>query len=93
MLHESVGHKARHAGEPRPFIEHFSGASFSARWRRWMNKVRRIDREGDRYDEVVTDPETGEIIHEMHEPLSEHRGHGSPRGKQAPDERGGADVG
>lgn len=28
-------------------------------------------RENNRYDEVVTDPETGDVIHETHEPLSE----------------------
>lgn len=78
-LHSSLGLKARHAGERRPFLEHFSGGDFSTRWRRWMDKLRRIDREGDRYDEVVTDPETGEVIHETHEPLSEHPGHGSAR--------------
>ena len=38
-----------------------------------------IDREADTYDETVTDPESGEIVHECHEPLSEHRGHGSAK--------------
>lgn len=55
-LRSSLGLKARHAGERRPFLEHFSGADFSTRFRRWMDKLRRIDRENDRYDEVVTDP-------------------------------------
>jgi len=36
-----------------------------------MDELRRIDRENDRYDEVVRDPRTGDIIHETHEPLSE----------------------
>jgi hypothetical protein len=44
-----------------------------------MDKYRRIDRDNDRYDEVVIDPETGEIVHESHEPLSEHWGHGSAK--------------
>lgn len=48
-----------------------------------MDKLRRIDRENDRYDEVVADPETGDIIHETHEPLSQHRGHGSARPQPA----------
>ncbi len=53
-LHSSLGLKARHAGERRPFLERFTGASFSTRWRRWMDKLQRIDREGDPYDEVRT---------------------------------------
>ncbi len=44
-----------------------------------MDKYRRIDRDNDRYDEVVIDPETGEIVYECHEPLSEHWGHGSAK--------------
>jgi hypothetical protein len=32
---------------------------------------------GDRYHEKVTMKDTGEVIHECNEPLSEHRGHGS----------------
>ena len=78
-LRSALGLKARHEGDSRPFVEHFSGADFSTRWRRWMDKVRRIDRANDRYDEVVTDPQTGEVMHETHEPLSQHRGHGSVR--------------
>ena len=31
-----------------------------------------LDRERDTYREVVTDPETGELIHHCEEPLSEH---------------------
>lgn len=78
-LRSALGFKARHEGKRRPFIEHFSGADFSTRCRRWMDKLRSIDREGDRYDEVVTDAETGEVMHETHEPLSQYRGHGSAR--------------
>ena len=38
-----------------------------------------IDRENDLYKEVVTDPDTGKIIHQCEEPLSEHVGHGSAK--------------
>jgi hypothetical protein len=82
-VRSSVGLKARHAGQRRAFLEHFSGADFSSRLRRWMDKVRRIDRENDRYEEVVADPQTSDIIHETHEPLSRHRGHGSARPQPA----------
>ena len=36
-----------------------------------------IDREADRYIERVTAIDTGELVHECDEPLSQHRGHGS----------------
>lgn len=39
------------------------------------------DRDNDVYEETVTDLETGAIIHECKEPLSEHRGHGSDKNK------------
>jgi hypothetical protein len=77
VLRSSLGLKARRGGRGRPFVEIFSGADL---WRvagRWMHKVRRIDREADAYEETVTDPGTGVVVHETVEPLSEHRGHGS----------------
>jgi hypothetical protein len=46
-----------------------------------MEKRRLIDRDGDRYEEAVVDPATGETIHERTEPLSEHWGHGSAKGQ------------
>ena len=46
-----------------------------------MEKRRLIDRDGDRYEESVVDPATGETIHECTEPLSEHWNHGSAKGQ------------
>ena len=40
-----------------------------------------IDKDNNHYKEIVVDPETGEIIHQCEEPLSEHRGHGSDKKK------------
>lgn len=40
-----------------------------------------VDREADRYTERLVDGETGEVIHDVDEPLSEHRGHGSAKGQ------------
>lgn len=42
------------------------------------------DREGDWYEETVTNPDGSEHHHQGH-PLSEHRGYGSARSKMAPD--------
>ena len=36
-----------------------------------------IDRDKDQYKETVIDPQTGQVIHQNKEPLSEHFGHGS----------------
>lgn len=46
---------------------------------KWACVYRNIDREHNTYDEKVVDEETGQVLHECHEPLSDHRGHGSAR--------------
>jgi hypothetical protein len=38
-----------------------------------VEKSRVVDRENDEYHEIVKDYHTKEIVHECHEPLSEHR--------------------
>jgi hypothetical protein len=45
-----------------------------------VRKFRRIDRDASpaSYDEVVQDAE-GNVIHECHEPLAHHRGHGTAK--------------
>ena len=40
-------------------------------------KERLIDRKSNRYKELVMDPDTGVVIHDTDEPLSQHTGHGS----------------
>ncbi len=59
----------------------FSGDDLCVKTNRWMTKSRVIDMKNDRYSEIVTDPETGEIIHQTAHKLSEHRGHGSAKKK------------
>jgi hypothetical protein len=44
--------------------------------------TRTFNREDDRYVETVTMRETGEVIHHCDEPLSEHQGHGTARGRR-----------
>jgi hypothetical protein len=86
-LRSSLTAKGRRSDARRPFLEQLSGADFSHRLGRWMDKFRRIDRDHDKYDEVVTDPETGDVVHETHERLSEHRRYGSARPRR--DSNGG----
>lgn len=63
----------------KPRVEVQSGSEQARSSERWMDKYRRIDRERDLYDEVVVDQETGEVVHECHEPLSVHRHRGSAK--------------
>jgi len=56
-----------------------------SRWRpshhlpKGVLEKRVIDKEHDKYDQIVEDASTGQIIHEEHEPLSKHRT--EPRGR------------
>jgi hypothetical protein len=57
----------------------------------FVHKERTIDRDANRYHELVRE-ESGEITHQVDEPLSDHSGHGSAKLKPAksdPDKRSG----
>jgi len=49
---------------------------------KWMEKERIIDRDNDHYHEKVVDPETGEVLRDVTEPLSQHLGRGSAKSKK-----------
>ncbi len=67
---------------PKSVIEEVTGDDFHRETAKWMNLSRVYDREHDLYKEIVTDPITGEVVHECIEPLSEHTGHGSAKHKK-----------
>lgn len=46
-----------------------------------MRLTRLFDKESDIYEEVVIDPDTGDVIHQNKEPLTKHQGHGSAKQK------------
>lgn len=48
----------------------------------WMKVTRIVDKQNDNYHERIVNPLTGSVVHECHEPLSQHRGHGADRPKQ-----------
>lgn len=80
--HSSLSAKARHGGatgKRKWFVEVFSGANWSRSLQRFVRKERTIDRDNDRYVEKVTDPENGDVLRDVDEPLSQHQGHGSAR--------------
>jgi predicted RNA-binding Zn-ribbon protein involved in translation (DUF1610 family) len=67
-------------GRKRPYVEAVFGKrelTFSTG--RVSTRTKVENRRDDLYSEVVADAETGEIIHECREPLSQHRGHGDAR--------------
>ena len=78
-IKEKLGMKGRRAGGGKPFIEQVQGDDLHRDTETWRQLSRVIDRENDAYHEVVKDPATGEILHECHEPLSQHRGHGAAK--------------
>jgi hypothetical protein len=71
--------KAKSPGEKKPFMEQKIGDSYSWARDRWMDFVMVIDRRNDRYRKRVVDPETGEVLRDVDEPLTEHTGRGSAR--------------
>ena len=83
-VHEKLGLKARHGKSGKPFLESVSGDDLHRKSGKWMSLERVIDRENDKYKEIVTDPKTGEIIHHCEEPLSQHQGHGSAKKRSSP---------
>ena len=82
VMKSKLGMKARHLGGKKPFIEEVAGDDFHRETAKWMNLSRVYDREHDLYEEIITDPITGEVVHECIEPLSEHTGHGSAKHKK-----------
>ena len=80
--HASIALKARSPGEKRPFMEQKQGDSFSLKRGRWMQLLQIVDRRNNRYRKRVTDPETGEVLRDLDEPLTGHVGYGDARRKR-----------
>ena len=75
---ESLGVKHKNAAG-KTLAESVAGDDLHRKSGKWMKKERVIDHANDHYKEVVTDPETGEVVHQCEEPLSSHVGHGSDK--------------
>jgi len=78
-VRDGLGIKAKRPGEKRPHIETKSIPDHSISLDKLVHKEQIFDRENDRYFERITDYESGEVIHECEEPLSQHLGHGSDK--------------
>ena len=63
----------------KPLLEGKSGATFSVSLKRWVWRSIDIDREHDKYVEIVIDPQTGTVLRHCSESLKEHRSRGSAK--------------
>jgi hypothetical protein len=79
--HIRLSAKAKAKGAKKAKWELKKGPTPSVRLQKLVDHTRLIDRENDQYSELVLDRESGEIIHSRHEPLSNHKGHGSAKRK------------
>lgn len=77
---DQIRGKARHgeAGKVKPYREWVSGDELhrDSGERRRVERV--IDHENDRYTEHITDA-AGNVVRDVDQPLSEHRGHGGAK--------------
>jgi len=73
-----IGAKAKHPKQ-RPFLEQKIGDDLHKKSNTWMSLERVIDRAKNWYKEIIVNPKTGEIIHKIEEPLSDHTDHGSAK--------------
>lgn len=72
-------------GRKRPYVEAvFGKRQLTVSTGHVAARTKVENRRDDLYSEVVKNVETGEILHECHEPLSEHKGHGTARHNQFP---------
>lgn len=79
QAHEKINMKVKVADKKKPVKEYIGGEEFSKELGKFVLKTRVIDREKDDYYEEVKDSDTGAVIHNCHEPLTEHFGHGSDK--------------
>lgn len=83
-LHENIKGKLKDPAfnsKRNPRYDFFEGDEVRKKDGKWMKKTRILDKYNNKYIEKVIDPDTGEVIHENEEPLSEHFGHGSAKFK------------
>ncbi|MGP6240146.1 hypothetical protein ACNF40_07025 [Cuniculiplasma sp. SKW4] len=77
-LHKCLTIKKKKGGHGDPTIKMKTGDSFYRDNQEWMTRDLTSNKEADTYDEVIKNSK-GEIIHECHEPLHNHPGHGSAK--------------
>jgi hypothetical protein len=81
-FHDGYRIKAYLAGSSKFSIDERSGPSYYRVGDEWHHVMRVIDRENDRYTEVVRVLRTGEVIRQIDEPLSQHTGRGGSKNQR-----------
>lgn len=84
-MHDKLQGKVKdqnYSSKQNPRYEFIEGDDQRKSDGKWMKKTRVIDKYNDKYIERVTDLETGEVVHEKKEPLSNHFGHGTAKFKK-----------
>ncbi len=67
------------SGKAKVLAEGFNGYKYSHGQQKNVSKQMLIDRKDDIYREIISDPETKEVIHKCEESLRQHQGHGSAK--------------
>ncbi len=80
-LGEKIFLKHKRPGHKKPIFEYVSGNDLHRNSGQWNHLTREIDRENDRYKELIINPKTGEVIRNVDEPLTEHTDRGSAKPK------------
>lgn len=80
-LRESLALKVRRAGQRRPYVESKHGDDYYRATDEWRTVDRVINREADHYYEHIVS-ERGDVVRHVEEPLGQHRGHGSAKGRR-----------
>ena len=78
-MRDKVAYKLKGVGKKKPSLEGIVGDDLHHDSGKWMYKERVVDREKNKYKEIITDPETGKIVRKCEEPLDKHIGHGSAK--------------
>jgi len=84
-IHDSLRGKVKNVTLPsskNPRVKFFSGDDLRKSDGKWMQKEMVVDRDNNLYKELVTDPQTGEVIRDCEEALSDHVGHGDAKFKK-----------
>ena len=87
-----IAHDGHRAKVKRPSLpsakklrfDTYSGVEHSHKYGKLVRVHRTIDKDNDRYMEKVIDMQTGAILHECDEPLSQHINHGTAKQRGEP---------
>jgi hypothetical protein len=78
--------KQKRPGHKKPIYESVSGDDLHRASGQWNKLTREIDRENNRYMELIINPETGQVLRHCDEPLTSHVDRGSAKPKPSEDD-------